>query len=271
MLRRLAGDGVVIGTIAHDPVRDYLVGPRWWHRWSVRQGYSFVRHVFVHDDTPVDFGGQEPRGIEIHQISHGPYEVSPPVVGRDALRTQYGFSDSDIVFLSFGHIRDGKNLDRFIRAMIKLPTEVKLLVAGAGGVSSQQPPEFYQHLANEFGVADRCRWEIGRVSEERVGDLFACADRILLTYSSSFHSASGVLNTAVIAQKPILASSGSGPLKSLVQKFGLGVLVEPDDDRALLAGAMRSLTDSGSNDWDGYLAENSWEANARGVIRAFSK
>ena len=54
-LRRLAKKGIVIGTIAHDPVRDFVVGPLWWHRWSVRLGYSFVRHVFVHDDTTVDF------------------------------------------------------------------------------------------------------------------------------------------------------------------------------------------------------------------------
>ena len=70
-LRRLARRGVVIGTIAHDPVRDFVVGPLWWHRWSVRLGYSFVRHVFVHDDTPVDFGGKRPEGIEVHEIPHG--------------------------------------------------------------------------------------------------------------------------------------------------------------------------------------------------------
>jgi hypothetical protein len=29
--------------------------------WS-RLGYSFVRDVFVHDDTPVDFGGKKPAG-----------------------------------------------------------------------------------------------------------------------------------------------------------------------------------------------------------------
>ena len=48
--RRLAARGALIGTIAHDPVRDFVVGPGWWHRWSVRLGYSFVRHVFVHDE-----------------------------------------------------------------------------------------------------------------------------------------------------------------------------------------------------------------------------
>jgi hypothetical protein len=90
-LRRLAKKGIVIGTIAHDPVRDFVVGPVWWHRWSVRLGYSFARDVFVHDDTAVDFGGRKPAGIRIHQIPHGPYEVAVPIIGREAMRKKLGF------------------------------------------------------------------------------------------------------------------------------------------------------------------------------------
>jgi hypothetical protein len=91
-LRKLALRGMVIGTIAHDPVRDFVVGPLWWHRWSVRLGYSFVRDVFVHDDTPVDFGGRKPSEIRIHQIPHGPYEVAEPKIGRVEMRRRLGFS-----------------------------------------------------------------------------------------------------------------------------------------------------------------------------------
>ncbi len=91
-LRKLAKKGVVIGAIAHDPVRDFVVGPVWWHRWSVRLGYSFVRDVFVHDDTPVDFGGKKPAGIRINQIPHGPYEVAEPKIGREEMRRRLGFS-----------------------------------------------------------------------------------------------------------------------------------------------------------------------------------
>ena len=94
-LRRLPKKCVVIGTIAHDPVRDFVVGPLWWHRWSVRLAYSFERHVFVHDDTPVDFGGRQPRRIQVHQIPHGPYEVSPPKIGRIEMRRMLGF-DNDL-------------------------------------------------------------------------------------------------------------------------------------------------------------------------------
>jgi glycosyltransferase involved in cell wall biosynthesis len=198
-LRRLAKKGIVIGTIAHDPVRDFVVGPIWWHRWSVRLGYSFVRDVFVHDDTPLDFGGKKPAGIRIHQIPHGPYEVAEPIIGREAMRRRLGFdsgltaelanaheeakfgaADSgalisdggeaaldsrspatshpipvtpaspDVVFLAFGQIRDGKNLDLFLRVMTRLPENVKLLVAGKGDSGSSRPAEYYQKLAEEL-------------------------------------------------------------------------------------------------------------------------
>ena len=361
-LLRLARRGVVIGTIAHDPVRDFVVGPLWWHRCSVRLGYSFVRHVFVHDDSAVDFGGKHPKGIQVHEIPHGPYEVAEPKIGRLEMRRRLRFSsdlttdDSDIhgcgttkitkghereaaglcfdkpsgaafsnpstselardsentsltlsasspaplpatshsplatpaspdvVFLAFGQIRDGKNLDLFLRAMTQLPENVKLLVAGKGDSGSSRPPEFYQELAVELGVAERCRWDIRRIPDEEVGDIFAACDVVLVTYSAKFRSASGVLNAAVSARKPVLASSGLGPLKTVVEKYHLGVFVAPDNPGEILKGAqmiLDSLTPRASRyqslatstllkpDWEKYEKENSWEENARKVRQAF--
>jgi glycosyltransferase involved in cell wall biosynthesis len=370
-LRKLAKKGVVIGTIAHDPVRDFVVGPLWWHRWSVRLGYSFVRDVFVHDDTPVDFGGKQPEGIEVHQIPHGPYEVAEPKIGREAMRKKLGFdsvlttedtetteqedkdlshggtanteklgkeaglrpgswagaafsnpstselardsentslnrstiapaSDAaldsrpstldckapatsnplpvtpaspDVVFLAFGQIRDGKNLDLFLRAMTQLPENVKLLVAGKGDSGSSRPAAFYQKLAEELGVAARCRWDIRRIPEDEVGDIFAACDLVLLSYSARFRSASGVLNAAVSARKLVLASSGLGPLKTVVNNYHLGVFVEPDDVEEIVRGASKFVPNSAMEQpatpapaWDRYECENSWEESARIVL-----
>jgi len=384
-LRQLANKGAVVGTIAHDPIRDFVMGPLWWHRWCVRLGYSFVRHVFVHDDTPLDFGGAQPQGIQIHQIPHGPYEVCEPKIGRLEMRKRLGFSSDlttedtesteveagacldkpscasqsdslpskladspasesltrsasgpapspvtsnsllatapgalsldaprsqlatpaspDVVFLAFGQIRDGKNLDLFLRAMTRLPEQVKLLVAGKGDSGSSRPPEFYQKLAEELGVADRCRWDIRRIPEEEVGDIFAACDLVLVTYSANFCSASGVLNAAVSARKLVLASSGSGPLKTVVEKYHLGVFVEPDDLEETLRGALQLMdalsssatqnldnrrstldaffppvtTDSPHDTagvllpaWDRYESDNSWKENATIVMNLIS-
>ena len=370
-LRKLARRGVLVGTIAHDPVRDFVLGPQWWHRWSVRLGYSFVRHVFVHDNTPVDFGGKNTRNIQVHEIPHGPYEVAEPKIGRLEMRRRLGFNSGltaierkkltteltehaekelskhgpefeetggreckgveaglrmagqagasesgslasgladapvsesltrsvsapaslsapshspqatsaspDLVFLAFGQIRDGKNLDLFLRAMTQLPENVKLLVAGKGDSGSSRPAAYYQNLAEELGVAARCRWDIRRIPDEEVGDIFAACDVVLVTYSAKFRSASGVLNVAVSGRKPVLASSGSGPLKTVVEKYELGVFVNPDDFEEVLRGASKLVPSSATGKcefelqpaWDKYEQENSWEENSRRVCQAF--
>ena len=271
-LRRLARNGATIGTIAHDPVRDFVVGPKWWHRWSVSLGYSFVRDIFVHDNTPVDFGGHKPKQIRIHEIPHGPYELGLTKTGHDVTRKKYGFAEdaSDIVCLSFGQIRDGKNLDLILKAMTHLPKNVKLLVAGSGGSASSKPPPFYQKLAEKLGVSERCAWDIRMIPDDEVADLFAACDLVLLTYSAKFRSASGVLQAAVWARKPVVASSGEGPLKSLVEKYGLGVWVQPDREDAILAGFRSISANPPRADWGAYLRDNSWERNAEVVIRALN-
>lgn len=267
--RRIAKK-LLIGTIAHDPVRDFVLGPRWWHRWSVREGYSFVSHVFVHDDTAVDFGGPEPGGVQIHEIPIGTFEVAPPRESREEVRAAMGFESSDQVFLSFGQIRDGKNLDRFLRVMPGLPETVKLWVAGSGGGGAQLPPEAYRALAGELGVSHRCRWDLRYIPDEKTGDLFNAADFILMTYSAKFRSASGVLSTAVHCRKPMLASSGAGPLRSAVERYRLGIFVEPDNDDAIRRGALILLAEPPVPEWERYEMENSWHENAMRVIEALN-
>ena len=109
-----------------------------------------------------------------------------------------------------------------------------------------------------------------------------CWDRcdvVLVTYSAKFRSASGVLNAAVSARKPVLASSGSGPLKTVVEKYELGVFVKPDDFEEVLRGASKLVKISAAGKcefrlkpaWEKYELENSWEENARRIYKAFEK
>jgi glycosyltransferase involved in cell wall biosynthesis len=161
--------------------------------------------------------------------------------------------------------------------MTRLPENVKLLVAGKGDSGSSRPPEFYQKLARELGVAERCRFEIRRVPDQEVGELFNAIDFTLLTYSAKFRSMSAVLATALTARKPVLASSGLGPLKSTVEKYQLGVFVKPDDAEEILRGATKLVKISATGKcefglkpaWEKYELENSWEENSRKVCKAF--
>jgi glycosyltransferase involved in cell wall biosynthesis len=266
-LRKLADAGVVFGAVVHDPVRDHVVGPPSWHRRSVADAYSFLRHAFVHEAIELDTVRPMPR-LRTTVIPHGPYMISAAVPERAAARAQLNIPADAPVLLAFGHIRDGKNLDLNIRALAALP-KLHLIVAGKEQSSGQRSGDSYRALARELGVDARCHWAVRFIPETEVGLFFAAADFMSLSYSRSFRSASGVLNASVMFRKPCIASSGDGPLRTAIEKYGLGIWVEPDQPDALVDGLRRLLLNGTRARWDDYISENSWERNAELVSEAF--
>lgn len=260
-LRKLARRGVKFGAVIHDPVRDVAIGPRWFHRWSVAEGYSFLREAFVHEAIQLDTF-RPADALRTSVIPHGPYHFPEPSETRSSMRKKLGVPESAFVALSFGYIRDGKNLNLAIQALASLPS-VHLLIAGREQSFGQKPVAYYRNLAGKFGVHDRCHWVHGHIPEEDVGNLFAASDLLLLTYSRAFRSASGVLNTAVSFRKPCVASSGGGNLRSVVEKYRLGHFIEPDSLHALEAGIKAALRDPLCPCWEAYEADNSWQLNAQ--------
>jgi glycosyltransferase involved in cell wall biosynthesis len=259
--RALARSRVKFGAIVHDPVRDFVVGPRWWHRRSMADAYSFLSEAFVHEATQLDTVRPMPS-LRTTVIPHGPFPFPDPTESREQMRKKYSIPDNAFVLLSFGHIRDGKNLDLAIRALADFPS-AHLVVAGKEQSSGQKPIAYYQELARTTGIQERCHWNHGHVPHSDIGNFFVGADLILLTYSKNFRSASGVLNTAIRYRKPCVASSGGGNLQSVVERYHLGWFVAPDDLDALkkgIASAMRGQLDPR---WDAYETENSWQRNAQ--------
>jgi glycosyltransferase involved in cell wall biosynthesis len=171
------------------------------------------------------------------------------------------------LLLSFGHIRDNKNLQLMLQAMAYLP-QVWLLVAGPEATAGQRPSSYYRQLAQELGVYDRCLWQIGYQSGAQVSGAFTAADAVLLTYAASFHSASGVMHLAAHYRKPVLASAGASALLHTVQRFSLGVVVPPDDPMALVEGLKQLLTSPPTPQWQAYEDVNSWVRNAKLVAQA---
>lgn len=259
--RALARRGVTFGAVVHDPIRDAVFGPEAWHRRSVADAYSFLRHAFVHEAFGLDTVRPCPD-LTITVIPHGPFRLDTESPPREQARAALGLPPGAPVVLAFGHIRDNKNLDLAIEALAAVPG-VHLLVAGAALSGDQKQPDFYRALAAARGVADRCHWHIRRIPEAEVGRFFAAADIVLLTYSRSFRSASGVLNVAAQFRRPCLASGGPGPLRRLVNTYELGRWVEPDSAEAVAAGLKELLASPPAARWDDYERDNSWEENAR--------
>ena len=265
-LRRWQRQGILFGAVIHDPVRDYVRGPLWWHRYSIRQAYSFLDVAFTHDAAPLDTCGGS-ASFKTVQLPHGPYPVPLGEASKTELRQQFGIPEAAHVLLSFGHIRDGKNLDQTIAALPSLPS-THLLVAGREQSSGQKPADYYQHLASRLGVADRCHWHTNYIANEEVWKFFRASDLLLLTYSQDFRSASGVLNVNAQFGLPVLASAGAGPLLKSVKEYQLGLILPNPDATSIAQGVPEALRVKG--EWQRFAEENSWHINAERVAESFA-
>lgn len=256
-MRRLKRRGVRFLSVLHDPVRDHVVGPGWWHALSVREAWSFldVALVHTHDRLPV------PKPVKVVWVPHGPYPFPPPRRSRAEVRRELGIPQSAIVLIAFGYIRDNKNLDLAIQAISDLP-QVHLIVAGSEQAGGNKPVSAYQRLAAEAGCSDRCRWLTRFIDEEEAADLVSASDLSLLAYSRSFKSASGALAVTAHYKVPCLISNGSLSNRDEIERYMLGVWVDPDSASAIARGLRRWLTQPSTPDWEGYARDHSWTRNA---------
>ena len=257
--------GVRYAATLHDPVRNFVVGPVWWHKLSVRLAYLPLDFVLVHRQLPEH--SPVPASVRVVQVPHGLYEISGPSVSAEEIRQSWGVKEGQKVFLAFGFVRDGKNLDLAMQALAEVPNAF-LVVAGSVASGKEKKFAHYRELAAQLGVLDRCHFAEGFVADDELGKYFAGADFVLLTYTASFHSQSGVLNIAARARKPVLASSAPSPLIESVQKFQLGITLVPDSPAAVVAGMKKLLSTPPSPQWEAYEAVASWAVNAKGVLQA---
>jgi glycosyltransferase involved in cell wall biosynthesis len=249
----------------HDPVRSYAIGPAWWHKLSVRLAFLPLDFVLVHEKLPRP--SPVPTRVRVVQVPHGLYEIKDFATDAAAIRREWGVHAGQKIFLAFGFVRDGKNLDLAVRALVNVP-EAVLVIAGSVASENDKPASFYKKLAKDLGVTKCLRFFEGFVPDEKLGEYFVGTDFVLLTYSASFHSQSGVLNLAARARRPVLASASPCALIESVKKFSLGLTVEPDSADAVVRGMRSLIASSPSPRWDDYEAASSWETNARGILRA---
>ena len=262
-LKNIRVSGVRIVANLHDPVRDFLLGPKWWHDWSVSLAYRDISDALCHQELPPE--ANLPPHVVVHTVPVGVYQPLAIELDRIEARRVIDAPQDKRIFLSFGYIRDNKNLDLFIRAMSAAPN-VFLIVAGRPQSGKDRSCEEYLNIAAACGVADRVRFDTGFIPDERIPYYFASSDVILLTYSSSFHSQSGVLNVAAGYRKPVLASSGKSPLQDAVVKYGLGKFIPPDCESAVGVALQEGL-DGSAADWDGYFRYASWETNVHPIMK----
>ena len=265
LLKQCQRQGVVFGVMVLDPVRDYVVGPLWWHRWSIAEGYSFVREAFVHKEICLDTVKPMPC-LRTTVVPHGPYLFPTPTKNRTNVRSGLQIPENAPLCLSFGHLRDNKNLDLLLQALVDYP-DVYLLVAGTEASPNQKTSQVYQSIAKFHGVSERVRWLINYIADEDVANLFNAADYAVMCYSDSFRSTSGILYIAAPLKIPILVSCGDAPLGSLVEQYQIGHRISPYSVKAISDGIGFLISNNFEGGrWEDFLSEQSYQENTRIIL-----
>jgi glycosyltransferase involved in cell wall biosynthesis len=259
---------VVYTTNLHFSTRDHAFGPQWWNVLCARLSFNPFRIALAH--KRLSSSSQLPRHIHPVEVPLGPESTLSVHQNPKTIRANWKVPRGKKVFLSFGTIRNHKNIDLAIRALTDNP-DVHLVIIGSVSSHKDKPLKYYQMLADDLGLSKRVYISDEFVGEDRRLSYFQAADYILLTYAGSFHSQTATLTTAVNARRRVLASSGTSPMEDLVQHFGLGVYVEPDSSDAVADGMVTLLHGKlPEPDWEGYEAHATWETNVTRLLEATS-
>ncbi|CAN7285339.1 glycosyltransferase [Caulobacter sp. LjRoot300] len=202
MLLRLTGARVVF--VCHDPEPHSWSLPARW-RWLERTGYRLIygcasvivvlseagRAPLVRlFDVPTD---------KIVVTPHGAFDVpaAGPAPGSNLL-------------LAFGTIRRNKQVALAMEAVIAARSAgcpVRMIVAGG------RDPNDPTYLDECQAIAARCpdglTMETGFIADERVDELLAACDALLMPYTD-FNSQSGVAVIAGMAGRPVIAAPAGG-------------------------------------------------------------
>ena len=257
--------GVKYAANLHDPIRNFILGPQWWHDFSVTLSYLPLSYVLVHQR--LEESSLVPKHIKVAEVPVGVYSVDTSQVNdKETMRMNWKVPNHCKVFLSFGFVRDNKNIDLFMRAMASRPN-VFLVIAGKVASEQQKPFSFYQDLSKELDIVDRIYFFNDFVPDDLIASYFLSTDFVLLCYSSNFVSQSGVLNIAASVKKTVLSSSNPSPLKDCVINYSLGVFVEPDNLPALEYGIDKLLTHKlPLPKWSDYYSYASWDTNVSQLL-----
>ncbi len=192
-----------------------------------------------------------PITAPVHAIPHGDEGifVTTPIERVDA---------TGPVALSFGTITAYKGIDTLCEAWPTVRAEVpdaKLIIAGALSADVDE-----SSLRSAVDKLEGVVLDLGYVPVLGVSTYFAQARCVVLPYKRS--SQSGVAHLAHTMGRPVVATR-VGDIPAAVRDGVSGLLVAPEDPKALAGAVIRLLTDPG-------LARTMGEAGQRGLAEAAS-
>lgn len=152
------------------------------------------------------------------------------------LRRELALPEGQPILLFFGFVRPYKGLEYLIQALPLVLKElpVHLLVVGEFWTA----PSFYREYAREFGVEANMTLVNRYVPNENLQPYFDLGEVVVLPYISATQS--GVVQLAFGFGKPVITTRVGG-LHEVVEEGQTGLIVPPQDERALAEAIVRYL------------------------------
>jgi glycosyltransferase involved in cell wall biosynthesis len=177
-------------------------------------------------------GGVDPSRIHVIPSAIDPARVLSPR-GRSATRASLRTTDEDFVLLTLASLVPRKGIDVLVDALAELPAarhRIRAFVAGEGPIRAE--------LESRAQVLDVPVTFLGR--REDAGDLLAACDAFVLPARREGLGVSAL--EAMAASRPVIASRVGGLAEAVLHER-TGLLVPPDDPRALAKAIERLAVD----------------------------
>jgi glycosyltransferase involved in cell wall biosynthesis len=136
------------------------------------------------------------------------------------------------LLLYFGSLRREKGPEVLLEAIPSVEADVTWVIAGEPATVG---PEDVERCRRRLKDGSRLEARLEFLPDADVQDYFRAATAVILPYRSVYDGTSGILQHAAAAERPVIASNVS-QIGVLVEEWGLGVTVPPEDPGALAAG-----------------------------------
>lgn len=159
------------------------------------------------------------------------------VISREESRRHFGLPQDKPVFLSFGFLHGGKDMEIIFHALQDIPDA--FLLHGGDQMFKMHLLDSAE-LAERYNMRDRVIVNDYYIPEEEKPYYFFAADAIILSYTRQFLGTASLLWQACRFGTPVIASD-NGQLKELVERFQPGLLFRAQDADSLREAILRFI------------------------------
>lgn len=244
--------------ILHDPDRDNYLKSKLLSQLTMSTVMRLMHYGLYHETLPERYYYK--KGVIFSSIPHGVYHnnMKPD---RELSEHMAKLKETKVICTILGNIRKEKNYELAIQSL-QNTKNIHLVVAGKDANSGYSSSSLIE-LATTLGVEKKVTFILKYLTDEQISAVLDNTDVLLLNYSSSFSSQSGILNLAAPFKSNLVISKTNSALYKIARQYNLAKFVEADSLKDLQK-LFQDLDISGFGkkiEWSDYIMHASWEKN----------